>query len=406
MSNERVVVTGLGALTPYGIGVKTLWDGLKEARVPISKIKSFDTMGFNRDIGGEIQDFNPSEFIQKINSEDLPRTTQLAIAAAKMSFTDAGLSDNSHDLRVAVSFGSTMGNQSVVEELNDMLKSSCSTLDEIQSPPKYYPMINIARCVSQELSLNGPVMVFPTACAAGNYAISWGYDLIKLGHADVVISGGADAMSRGCYAIFNRLNAIATEKCQPFDKNRTGMIVSEGAGCLVLERESVARERGARIYAEMLGYGAASDAYHPTAPHPEGRGVIKAIKSCLDNISNDSCRVSYISSHGTGTKANDVTESKALRSVFGDKIDTIPVNSIKSMLGHTMGGASALGSVVCVKSIMHDIVVPTANYEVKDPECLTNIVPHRAIAHKVDTALNIGVGFGGNIAITAFGSMK
>jgi 3-oxoacyl-(acyl-carrier-protein) synthase len=400
---DRVVVTGLGVITPFGVGTELFWNGICSGTNATGKIECFKSIGFDRDIGGVIKDFDPARYISHLDVHSIPKTTQLAIAVAKMACLDANISSLLTHHTVGISFGTTMGNQSVVEEANDaclLKKERPSHLDANFSPSF------ISRHVAYELGTKGPALVLPTACAAGCYAIGWGYDLIKSGRADIVIAGGSDAMSRGCYAIFNRLNAIAKDVCRPFDKNRTGMIVSEGAGCLILEKESFARKRGARIYAELLGCGMGCDAHHPTAPHPEGEGACLSFLRSLDATQKKVNDISYISAHGTGTIANDVAESKAIQHLAKERAEEIPVSSIKSMIGHTMGGASAIESVACVLSIYNRKIPPTANYVTKDPQCHGNIVPNHAREMTLQLVLNIGIGFGGNIATTAFGDVR
>jgi 3-oxoacyl-(acyl-carrier-protein) synthase len=214
----------------------------------------------------------------------------------------------------------------------------------------------------------------------------------------VAIVGGADAISRGCFAVFHRLGGMAHELCQPFDRNRTGMLVSEGAGVLVLEDYDKAVARGAKIYAELLGYGLACDAHHPTAPHPNGIGAQASMQRALQEANLDTEAISYISAHGTGTHANDSSESLAVRKVFGEKADRLPTSSIKSMLGHTMGAASAIEAVACALTIYYGIIPPTVNYQESDPECLQDVVPNQAIEYPVEVVMSNSFAFGGNIS--------
>jgi 3-oxoacyl-[acyl-carrier-protein] synthase II len=256
---------------------------------------------------------------------------------------------------------------------------------------------------AEELRTRGPCLMVPTACAAGNYAIGWGADLIREGATDVAIVGGADAISRGCFAVFHRLGAIAPEVTQPFDAERKGMMVSEGAAALVLEELGAARQRGATVYAELLGYGLACDAHHLTAPHPEGLGAVLAMTRALADAQADPSSVSYISAHGTGTRANDSTESYAVRQVFGARADLVPTSSIKSMLGHSMGAASAIEAVACALAVYHGVVPPTMNYEHPDPTCLQDVVPNAARPAQVNVAVSNSFAFGGNISTIVVG---
>jgi 3-oxoacyl-[acyl-carrier-protein] synthase II len=398
---QRVVVTGLGVVSPIGIGHPQFWERLCAGQVGTGEIRSFDTEGFDSRHGGEVHGFDPGAYLRRLSPGAVARTTQFAVAVARMAWEDAGGPDLPPG-RVGVCFGTTMGNQAVVERANDIWRAGEA---ELLVPPAAYPPTLIASQIACELGTSGPALVVPAACAAGNYAIGWGLDLIRAGRADVVIAGGSDAMSRGCFAVFNRLGAIAKDVCRPFDQGRSGMIVSEGAGALLLESAEHAARRGARVYAELLGYGISCDAYHPTAPHPEGRGAAESMQKALDSAGLEAAAVSYINAHGTGTKANDATESKAIRNVLGERADAVPISSIKSMIGHTMGAATAIEAVASVLAIHHRTLPPTANFVAPDPECLTNVVPNRAVRQEeVGVVLSNGFGFGGNISTVALGA--
>jgi 3-oxoacyl-[acyl-carrier-protein] synthase II len=240
--------------------------------------------------------------------------------------------------------------------------------------------------------------MIPTACAAGNYAIGYGFDLIRTGRVDLVLAGGADAFSRITYTGFARLGAIAPVRCQPFDKNRRGMVPGEGAALLVLESLDAARARGATIYAEVLGYGLSCDAHHMTAAHPEGEGAVRAMTMALKDSKVNLEAVDYISAHGTGTPTNDRMEAIALRTLFRDRAPTLPMSSIKSMLGHTMGAASAIEAAACALALQTGVVPPTINHETPDPECAVDCVPNQARELHPRVLLNNAYAFGGNNA--------
>lgn len=400
---NRVVVTGLGVISPIGTGLQEFWDKLCQGQNGISEITAFDVSDFTVKRGGEIKDFNPIQFLANTNLNKLARTSQLAVAAAQMAKDDANITSFTDKERVAVCIGTTMGNQSIIEDdhdirINNNLKSATPTILS-------YPGSYISASVSKHLGVEGPSITIPTACAAGNYAIGQGCDLIRNGVADMVFVGGSDGLSRSCYAHFHRLGAMAPEVCQPFDKDRKGMMVSEGAGVLVLENLETALKRDAYIYAELLGYGLACDAFHPTAPHPEGLGAQIAMNNALKDAKVTAEQISYISAHGTGTPANDLTESKALQSVFGSLMDNIPTSSIKSMLGHTMGAASAIEAISCALSIKHQVLPPTMNYVTPDPECITNVIPNKCIDRSVHTVLSNSFAFGGNICSIILGEI-
>lgn len=396
--SRRIVITGLGVFSPVGNGSIEFWQALTAGKVGTGPIQAFDTSQFDYHHGGEVKNFEAARYFQRLDSAVCDRTTQLAVAAARLASEDAG---NVHEAylpeRIGVCMGTTMGNQSIVEAENDRrLSPGMPELPAARIAHKVETYITAA--IAQELALEGPCHVIPTACAAGNYAIGWGADLIQEGLVDAVIVGGADGISRGCFAVFHRLGAIANEVCQPFDLKRTGMLVGEGAGALVLEDYEKAVARGAQIYAELLGHGLACDAYHPTAPHPEGVGAQASMRRALQNAGVRPEDVSYISAHGTGTHANDASESLAVRNVFDLETRSVPVSSIKSMLGHTMGAASAIEAVACALMIRHGVIPPTANYRESDPDCLQDIVPNQARAYPVQVVLSNSFAFGGNIS--------
>jgi 3-oxoacyl-[acyl-carrier-protein] synthase II len=394
---QRVVITGLGVLSPIGCGSREFWQALIAGKVGTGPIQAFDTSIFDVHNGGEVHNFDPAEYFQVLDPETCARTTQLAVAAARMAVDDAEVLHADYMLeRIGVCMGTTMGNESIVEDENSRRMHSGPAL--AMTLVSHYVDTYITAAIAQELAVEGPCHVIPTACAAGNYAIGWGMDMIRDGLIDVAIVGGADAISRGCFAVFHRLGGIADEVCQPFDRNRTGMLVSEGAGVIVLEAYEKARRRGAKMYAELLGYGLACDAHHPTAPHPEGLGAQAAMQRALQETCLNPEAVSYISAHGTGTSANDASESMAVRKVFGIRADQLPVSSIKSMLGHTMGAASAIEAVACALTISSSVIPPTVNYRESDPSCLQAVVPNHALECSVEIALSNSFAFGGNIS--------
>ncbi|TES55754.1 beta-ketoacyl-[acyl-carrier-protein] synthase family protein [Halalkalibacterium halodurans] len=405
MERKRIVITGIGVLTPIGSGKEVFWENLCQGKVGTEEeVTAFNTEKFDCHIGGEVRDIDPEQFFEKNAPSLVGRTTQLAVAAAKMAVKDANIPDFCANAdRVSVCMGTTMGNNSVIEKYHEN-----SLTSEQEASTEYmtnYSLNRLSSVVAEELGAEGTCMVVPTACAAGNYAIGLGKDLIEEGKADKAIVGGADAMSRVIYTTFSRLGAMAQSASKPFDKNRDGINVSEGAGVLVLEDYEKAKQRGARIYAELLGHGLACDAHHPTAPHPEGEGAEQAIKKALIDAGISVEDVSYINAHGTGTKANDQTESMAIKNVFGPYADQVPVSSVKSMLGHTMGAASAIEAIVCTLSIYHSLIPPTMNIEVLDEECLSSVVVKEPIAKPVKFAISNSFAFGGNISIISLGSV-
>jgi 3-oxoacyl-[acyl-carrier-protein] synthase II len=395
---KRVVITGLGLVTSIGSGWRTFWEALLAGRSGIGPVTSFDTTPFPVHIGAEVKDFVPERSLRRQAPESMGRGSQLAVAAALMALEDSGAQLGGYNRRrVGVSMGTTSGEPLVIERYNDIRKAE--GLDAIPGEmlPKY-PCNVIPSNIAIELELQGPCLMIPTACAAGNYAIGYGFDLIRTGRADLMLAGGADAFSRITYMGFARLGAIARERCQPFDKNRQGMVPGEGAAILVLEPLDAAQARGATIYAEVLGYGLSCDAHHMTAAHPQGDGAVRAMAMAIKESGVGTEDIDYISAHGTGTTTNDRAESIAVRALFGDRAPKVPISSIKSMLGHTMGAASAIEAVACALALQTGMVPPTINYEEPDPECDLDYVPNRPRQTHPQVVLNNAYAFGGNNA--------
>lgn len=293
--------------------------------------------------------------------------------------------------------GTTSGEPVLIEHYNDLRRAGGVAAIPPELPPKY-PCHVIPSNIAAEVGARGPCLMIPTACAAGNYAIGYAYDLIRSGRADVMLAGGADAFSRITYMGFARLGAIAGERCQPFDRNRRGMVPGEGAAVLILEPLEAARKRGATIYAEVLGYGLSCDAHHMTAAHPEGEGAVRAMAMAMASSRVRAEDIDYISAHGTGTPTNDRVESISVGRLFGDRAPKIPMSSIKSMLGHTMGAASAIESVACALALRTGMIPPTMNFEEPDPECPIDCVPNQARETHPRIVLNNAYAFGGNNA--------
>jgi len=397
---KRVVITGLGVISSIGIGWEEFWDSLLQGRSGISPVTSFDTTNHFTHNGGEVKNFKPKDFIQEDKLPSLSRASQLGLAAAQLAVKDANLfSESISEMLVGVCLGTTMGSVQTVELIDELILQDRKegTGDELicQVPTHSTPA-----SISRAFQLRGPNMMFSTACAAGNYAIGYGFDLIKCGRADVIFAGGSDPLSKVAFTGFNQFSAVAPQKCQPFDKNRKGMIPSEGAGMLVLESLENALTRNAPIYAEVLGYGLSCDAYHMTTASVEG--LAACMKKAMREAGISHKEVDYISAHGTGTVANDRNECAAIREVFGSDYQHVPVSSIKSMLGHAMGAASALEAIACTLAVKYDVLPPTINFETPDPECDIDCVPNSARKHTVNIALNNSYAFGGNNASVVF----
>lgn len=397
MSNKRVVITGLGVVSSIGIGWKEFWENLLKGKSGISPVTSFDTTNHSTHNGGEVKNFQPEEFFSKDKLDSLGRASQLAVASAKLAMEDTRLTKKEiENSRIGTCIGTTTGSIQAIEIINDkLLNKQVPSKSLISQLPPHTKPSNVAK----QLQIKGPNFMISNACAAGNFAIGYGYDLIRLNRADMILAGGSDPFSRIEYTGFNQLSAVAPEKCQPFDKNRKGMMVAEGAGIIVLESLESALKRKASIYAEVLGYGLSCDAQHMTNPSIEGvsQCMVKAIQESGISIED----VDYISAHGTGTIANDRTECAAIKEVFGRRYKQIPVSSMKSMLGHTMGASSALEAIACALAIRNDVIPPTINYDTPDPECDIDCVPNNTRKHTVNVALNNAYAFGGNNACLA-----
>ncbi len=392
---RRVVITGLGVVTSIGIGKEEFWQNLIAGKSGISPVTSFDTSEHFTHLGGEVKGFALKKYIPDLNDKALSRASRLGLVASKFAINDSRLtSELLEGKEVGICMGTTLGSVQIVEIIDEIIiKNSSQKFDELIC---LVPTHSTPADIGKYNYINASFMMFSTACAAGNYAIGYGYDLIKTRRLDVALVGGADPFSKVAFTGFNQFKAVAPERCQPFDKNRRGMMVAEGAGVLILEDLEHALQRGANIYAEIVGYGLSCDARHMTSPSIEG--IVQCMKKALKEASITPEDIDYISAHGTGTPANDRTECAAIREVFGDRYKEIPVSSIKSMLGHTMGAASAIEAVACTLAIKQGILPPTINYETPDPECDIDCVPNKSRSHEITYALNNSYAFGGNNA--------
>ncbi|MGW6685972.1 beta-ketoacyl-[acyl-carrier-protein] synthase family protein [Streptomyces sp. NPDC054961] len=398
---RRVAVTGLGAVSSLGMGAGAFTEAIREGRSGISQIRSFDSTGFNHTQAGEVHDFRPEEYLKVLRPEQWGRSSQFAAAAARLAAQDAGWApDALSAARAGSAMGTTNGEAQVFQELTEQwLEHGLDQLDV--DLVTRATADRIASAVNTELGLHGEAQTFGTACSASNYAIGYGFDVIRSGAADVMVVGGADAVNRATHAGFHRLGAIAADLCRPFDEHRGGIMTAEGGAALVLESWDGAVARGARIYAEVLGYGITCDAKHPTQPDRDG------IAECIRRAHRDAGvkpeEVDYVCAHGTGTSANDTTEVAAVREVFGDHLP--PVSSIKSMLGHTMGAASGFGALACCMALYEGFLPPTSTVRTVDPALGPDLdcVPGRARPAQPRIVENHGFAFGGNNAIVMLG---
>ncbi len=393
---KRIVITGIGAITPVGSGTDAFWVAVLAGESGVGDVTCFDTSLHKVHKGCEVKDFDYHDYTDNGAVGKVGRGSQLAVAATKIALDDSQLDlDKVDPARIGVSIGTTGGEIQILEKI-DLLRHKDEE-DKIDSEQfLLHPCNNIPANIARVFGFKGPNTIIPTACAAGNYAIGYACDLIKMGRVDFMFAGGSDPFSKVAFTGFSRLAAIAPDVCRPFDKNRKGMMIGEGAAMLLLESLDSARSRGVDIYAEIIGYGLSCDGYHITIPHPEGNGVISCINRALQDARVNPEDIQYISAHGTGTVANDKAETISIKKVFGEHAGKLMVSSIKSMLGHTMGAASAIETIACALTVKQDKVPPTTNYETQDPECDLDYVPNVSRDHRVDIALNTAYAFGGN----------
>lgn len=396
---QRVVITGVGVLSSIGAGSAEYLAGLRSGRCGARPITRFDTTGFAHVNGCEVVNFEPGRWIRTPVGQ-LGPAARLSAAAAAMAVADAGLdSEWLSDQRGLVCVGTTDGESHDLDQLVETeIRAGPAAMPE--SVARRATPAALSTAVARELRLaRAEPVTLATACAAGNYAVGYGFDALRSGEVEYAICGGADAMCRKTFTAFYRLGTIAPERCQPFDRDRQGILTGEGAGVMVLETLRSASARGARVYAEVLGYGLNCDARHPVAP--DEAGIARCMELALRDAGVKPGDVDLISAHGTGTRMNDTTEARAIRRVFGDAPPRTV--SLKAMLGHTMGAASALAAIACSLAITHGFIPPTINHVTPDPECDIDCVPNRSIECQPRIVQNNGFAFGGNNAIVILG---
>jgi 3-oxoacyl-[acyl-carrier-protein] synthase II len=403
-AGHRVVVTGLGAVSSLGIGVRSFTAAIRAGRTGVSPIRSFDTSGFPHTVAGEVHDFEPERLLTTLRVEDWGRSSLFAAAAGRLALEDARIDP---DVVAAACTGSAIGTTSGESALIASLTETWVEKGPAEMDPRVVgkiPANRIAAAVNLELGLTGEAQTIATACAASNYALAYAYDMVRTGEADFMIGGGGESVSRWPHAGFYQLGALAESVCRPFDARRTGMLTGEGGVALFLETLDGAVARGARIYAEVLGYGVNCDAKHPVAP--DASGIADCIRAAHRNAGVRPEDVDYICAHGTGTQANDATEIKAVREVFGENLP--PISSIKSMIGHTLGAASGFGALACCMALYDGFLPPTANVTEIDPALGPGVdcVPGTGRTAAPRIVQNNGFAFGGNNAITVLGRVQ
>lgn len=407
MTDRRIVITGIGVVSPLGNDLQTTWQSLKEGKSGIDTIKTMDTEAYSCKIAGAVKDFDPTPFFTNPKeARRVDRFTHFAVAAAYMAIQDSGLDLDSPALdknRVGVMVGSGIGGLNTIEEQHTVLLQRGPTKVSPFMIP--YMISNIASgIISMEYGFGGPNMVIVTACATSNHNIGEAWRMMKFGDADVMIAGGAEAaiLPTGM-AGFCNMRAMSTRNdepqraSRPFDRDRDGFVMGEGSGVIILETLEHALKRDATIYAELVGYGVSGDAYHLTSPHPDGDGAARCIQSALDHAKLNPQDITYINTHGTSTPQGDICETKAIKTVFGDYAKNgLLISSTKSMTGHLLGAAGGLELAACIMAIKEGIIPPTINLDNPDPECDLDYVPHVARETRVVTALSNSFGFGGH----------
>lgn len=401
---NRVVITGMGAVTPLGNSVEQFWQAIKEGKCGIDTIKAFDVTDYKATLAGEVKDFHPEELMDRKEARRMDRYCQMGVVAAEEAYRDAGLEKASVDRdRLGVMVGSGIGGLITIEEQHSRLLEKGPG----RVSPFFIPMAigNMAAGnIAIKLNAKGVCTSIVTACATATHSIGESFRKIRNGEADIIVSGGTEApITPLAVAGFTSMTALSVSKDParasiPFDKERDGFVMGEGAAALILESLDHALKRGAKIYAEMAGYGATCDAYHMTAPAPGGEGGARAMLEALADAGINSGEISYINAHGTSTPYNDKYETEAIKAVFAEAAYNIPVSSTKSMTGHLLGAAGSVEAIICTKAIQEDFLPPTIGYRVPDEDCDLDYVPNNGRSARVDYALSNSLGFGGHNA--------
>ena len=403
--NKRIVITGIGVVTPIGIGNTEFTKALKEGKSGVSAIELFDASAYSTRFAASIKNFDPEKFIDKKRLKRMARFTRLGVAAAKIAVEDSGLDTSKEDLsRIGVITGTGIGGLDIIEEEEQALLAKGPR----RVSPFLIPMI-ITNMLPGEIAINygftGPNYAITSACASSNNAMGDALRLLRSGDADVIVTGGSEgAIVTLGVAGFCSIKALSQRNdepqkaSRPFDKTRDGFVIGEGAGIIVLETLEHALNRRARIYAEFAGYGASDDAYHITAPEPEGRAAVLAMEKAIIDAGISKEKVDYINAHGTSTILNDRTETFAIKKVFGERAYKVPVSSTKSMIGHLLGGAAGVELAATVLAMQEGFIPPTINYEIPDPECDLDYVPNTARIQQINCAISNSLGFGGHNA--------
>ncbi len=402
---RRVVVTGMGAVTPLGIRAEATWEGMRSGRSGISTITLFDATEFSSQIAGEVHNFDPTRWMEPRQVRHTDRFVQFALAAAAMAVEDSGLDfDHSDGRRAGVLIGSGIGGTWTWEEQHRILLEKGPR----RISPFFIPMLIMdmaSGLIAMRYRAKGPNLAIATACATSAHTLGEAGEIIRRGDAEIMIAGGAEAavspLALGGFCslrALSRRNDEPARASRPFDRDRDGFVMAEGAGVVILEEFDHARKRGAPIYGELLGYGASADAYHITDPCPDGEGMARSMEAALCDARISPDEVDYINAHGTATPTGDPAETKALKTVFGDRAYKLPVSSTKSVTGHLLGAAGAVEAIACLCAIRDGVVPPTINLDNPDPECDLDYVPNTARELSIRTTMTNSFGFGGHNA--------
>ncbi len=407
---KRVVVTGLGTINPLGNDVATYWAGLVAGRSGVGPITAFDASDQEVRIAAEVKEFDPVAYLGSKQARRMDRFSQFALAAADQAIADAGLTfdGSSHSGHIGVIIGTGIGGIKTLLDNMEIMRERGPRRVSALMVPMLMPNAAAGE-IAIKYGLRGPAMSLSSACATGTNAIGEAAEQIRRGTVEVMICGGSESVMHPLtIAALSNMGAVSRRNdeperaCRPFDAERDGFVIGEGAGVLVLESLEHAQRRGARIYAEVIGYGSSCDAFHITAPDEEGAGAALSMRLALQDARLSPAEVDYINAHGTSTPLNDRTETRAIRSVFGAHAYRIPISSTKSMIGHLMGAAGAVEAIACIKTLETGIIHPTINYETPDPECDLDYVPNQARQTNPRTALSNSFGFGGHNATVIF----
>jgi 3-oxoacyl-[acyl-carrier-protein] synthase II len=407
---RRVVITGMGAITPVGNDVQSAWQAIVAGRSGVGRITAFDPRDMKTQIAAEIKDFDPTQYMDRKEARRMGRVIQIAVNAAGQAVEDAGLQPAHLDLeRAGVVFGSGVGGIATIIEGQELLRDKGPARISPFFVPSVLPDMS-AGYIAIQHGFRGPNMSVVTACATGNNSLGEAARMIRHSVADIMIAGGTEAAILPLTVVsFDQMGALACNcndnpraALRPFDRDRSGFVMGEGAAALVLEEREHALKRGAHIYAELIGYGTSADAHHIAAPDPSGRGAVRSMQLAIEDAGITPDQIQYINAHGTGTDLNDVTETRAIRTVFGPAADNLAVTSTKAVTGHQLGAAGAVEAIVCVLALVDGVIPPTMNHEHPDPDCDLDYAPATARRAALRTVMSNAFGFGGHNASLIF----